>query len=67
MIANGNEYCMAAFEVWRNDENLEDLEDTLKRCAKLEHRKLMAAVLERQRRDQISAAAGSYVEICRDM
>ncbi len=50
MIANDNEYCLAAFEVWGNNKNLEDFEDTLKRCAKLEIRKQQALSKEEQKK-----------------
>ena len=43
MIADGDEYCRAAYEVWCHDENVAELCDTLIRCAKLEVRKRAAA------------------------
>ena len=43
MVADGDEYCRAAYEVWHHDGNLGELCDTLLRCVKLEFRKRAAA------------------------
>lgn len=39
LVLTENEYVLAAFELYESDQNLEELQDTLLRCAKLETRK----------------------------
>ena len=42
MIASKNEYVMAAYDLYRHDSDLDELKDTLMRCARLEIRRKIA-------------------------
>lgn len=55
MIRGQNEYVMAAYELYESDDNLEELQDTLLRCAKLEIRKRLADQKEAQLSEQEKA------------
>eukprot|EP01038_Epipyxis_sp_PR26KG_P012570 gene12570-16858_t len=46
MIEQENDYVFAAYNVFENDDNFEELQDTLLRCAKLEIRKRVAEIKE---------------------
>ena len=46
MIGEDNEYVVAAYELYEADDDFEELQDTLLRCAKLEIRKRIASYKE---------------------
>ena len=48
MIQEGNEYVCGAFDLYQADQDMEELQDTLLRCAKLEARKRLADDRESQ-------------------
>ena len=60
MIADNDEYCIAAYEVWHQDQNVEELCDTLKRCAKLELRKRAASDQQAAIEERIAENPSSY-------
>jgi hypothetical protein len=48
MVEEENDYVLAAYELYEKDKNLEDLQDTLIRCAKLEIRKRVTEIQEKE-------------------
>eukprot|EP01039_Chlorochromonas_danica_P006084 gene6084-6700_t len=52
MIYQENEFIVAAYDLYKKDDNLEDLQDTLLRCVKLEMRKRIADVQEAELHNQ---------------
>jgi ribosomal protein L12E/L44/L45/RPP1/RPP2 len=48
LVRNENEYVLAAYELYESDRNIDELQDTLLRCAKLEVRKRMLDVQEEE-------------------
>jgi hypothetical protein len=60
LIAQGNEYVFAAWELYESDSNLGELEDTLLRCVRLESRKRSAIMqenaIEVRRQQQLEAS-----------
>jgi len=52
LVFTENEYVLAAFELFESDQDLEELQDTLLRCAKLESRKRSLEAQEAQLEQQ---------------
>ena len=48
MVRSDNDYVLAAYELYESDQNIEELQDTLLRCAKLEVRKRVLDVQEEE-------------------
>jgi hypothetical protein len=55
MAQENNEYVSAAYELYEHDGNVEDLQDTLTRCVKLEIRRRQASLQESQLQAQQTA------------
>ena len=56
MISSKNEYVMAAYDLYRHDSDLDELKDTLMRCARLEIRRRVA----QQQEDRLNNRMRKY-------